>query len=182
MKVVNSSRRQMVMAVLLALAVIGAAMRYWAANPSLMRDIGTLLLVLWLPAVGNLVAFVIRKLPRRAPRSTAFAVDKPFTPHLTAEVRHIANSVQVIEPTERRCTMLLGNEGFTARSRLPVAQWLGAESAQSVEFELLRPLLGGSSLAPGTHFQVLVGTAAVATGRVTETYFAGVAGSQTSLR
>jgi hypothetical protein len=58
MKHVTSSRRQIVMAALIALALVGAAMRYWAADPSLARQIGTLLLVLWLPAVGNLVAFV----------------------------------------------------------------------------------------------------------------------------
>lgn len=62
MKTVTSSRRQIVMVVLLVLAVIGAAIRYWAPNPSAARDVGTLLLVLWLPAVGNLVAFAIGKM------------------------------------------------------------------------------------------------------------------------
>ncbi len=53
------------MATLLGLAIVGAAMRYWAPNPSATRDIGTLLLVLWLPAVGNLVSFVVREWHRR---------------------------------------------------------------------------------------------------------------------
>ena len=61
MKYVTSARRQIIMATLLGLAIIGAAMRYWAPNPSTTRDIGTLMLVLWLPAVGNLVAFVVRE-------------------------------------------------------------------------------------------------------------------------
>ncbi|MES2633543.1 MAG: hypothetical protein V4669_11260 [Pseudomonadota bacterium] len=65
MKIVTSSRRQIVMGVLLLLAVIGAAVRYWAPNPSTARDVGTLMLVLWLPAVGNLVAFAISKMPAR---------------------------------------------------------------------------------------------------------------------
>ena len=66
------------MAVLLFLAVIGAAIRHWADNPSLLRDIGTLMLVLWLPAVGNLVAFVIRRVPwRRVREPRAFAARSP---------------------------------------------------------------------------------------------------------
>ena len=65
MKYVTSSRRQIVMATLLVLAIVGGAMRYWAPNPSTARDIGTLLLVMWLPAVGNLVSFVVRQFHKR---------------------------------------------------------------------------------------------------------------------
>jgi hypothetical protein len=61
MKYVSSGRRQIVMIVLLALSVVGGAIRHWADNPSVARDVGTLLMVLWLPAVGNLVAFLIAK-------------------------------------------------------------------------------------------------------------------------
>ena len=57
----TSHRRQLIVATLLALAIVGAGMRWWAGNPSLARDIGTLLLALWLPAVGNIVAFAIRR-------------------------------------------------------------------------------------------------------------------------
>jgi hypothetical protein len=65
MKYVTSTRRQIVMATLLGLAIVGGAVRYWATNPSTARDIGTLLLVMWLPAVGNLISFVIREWHRR---------------------------------------------------------------------------------------------------------------------
>ncbi|NPC59094.1 hypothetical protein [Caenimonas soli] len=65
MKYVTSSRRQLVMATLLGLAIVGAAMRYWAPNPSTARDIGTLLMVMWLPAVGNIIAFAVRQLHKR---------------------------------------------------------------------------------------------------------------------
>ena len=70
MKYVTSSRRQIVMATLLGLAIVGAAMRYWAPNPSGARDIGTLLMVMWLPAVGNLVAFAVRQLHKRRSNRT----------------------------------------------------------------------------------------------------------------
>lgn len=65
MKYVTSSRRQIVMVTLLGLAIVGAAMRYWAPNPSTARDIGTLLMVMWLPAVGNIISFVVRRFRQR---------------------------------------------------------------------------------------------------------------------
>jgi hypothetical protein len=42
-------RRKAVVIVLLALAVVGGAIRHWASNPSTLRDLGSLLLVLWVP-------------------------------------------------------------------------------------------------------------------------------------
>lgn len=159
------------MAVLLALALVGAAMRHWGDDPSLVRDIGTLLMVLWLPAVGNLVAFLIRRLPRRARPSSAFANDAPFTAHLTAQVTPLVQAVPQLDPGARVCTILLGSEGFTARSELPLAQWLASAGGQSVSFELLRPALGSGRLTPGIDFYVVVGAAAVARGRVTASSF-----------
>jgi len=46
------------MAVMLVLAAAGGVIREMAPNPSVLRDIGTLMLVLWLPAVGNLVCYL----------------------------------------------------------------------------------------------------------------------------
>src|SRR5690349_16867965 len=86
MKIVDSQRRQVVMAVLLALAAAGAGIRHWADNPSLARDIGTLLLVLWLPAVGNLVAFAVRKLAPRLRRADGFDPGSAFKAHVLAEI------------------------------------------------------------------------------------------------
>ena len=174
MKIVDSRRRQLVMAVLLGLAMLGAAMRYWADNPSLVRDAGTLLLVLWLPAVGNLVAFVIRKLPRRARRPSSFAAGTPFTRHLTAEVTPLTHTVPGLGPLEQSCTVILGKEGFTARSGLPLAQWLAGGAVQPMDFELLRPSAGSQRLRPGAAFHVVVGVMAVAKGRVIESNFAAV--------
>ena len=172
MKIVTASRRQIVMAVLLSLAVLGAAMRYWADNPSMARDIGTLLLVLWLPAVGNLVGFVIRKFPRRARPSNAFRADS-FTAHFSAELTPLP-AARAIDPSQRRCTVVVGSEGFTARLRLPLEPSLAADTAQIGEFELLRPVLASDRLAPGTAFLVLAGTVAIAKGSVLETYFEAV--------
>ena len=119
MKIVDSRRRQIVMAVLLGLAAAGAAIRYWADNPSLARDIGTLLLVLWLPAVGNLVAFAVRKLVPRLRRARNFEENRPFKAQLRAEiVPH--QPAQPAEAGTRDCVLVIGHEGFRARTGQPL--------------------------------------------------------------
>jgi hypothetical protein len=167
MKNVTSSRRQIVMAVLLGLATVGAAMRYWAKDPSVWHDIGTLLLVLWLPAVGNLVGFAIRKLPRRAPAKTDFAAGSAFVPHLRAELTPLPAASALDDAFERRCTLVVGGQGFTARLALPLSQWLAAGTMQSLELELLRPALAQRHLLPDTAFRVVAGTAVIGKGHVT---------------
>jgi hypothetical protein len=166
-KVVNSSRRQIVMAVLLSLAVVGGVIRHFAANPSLLRDVGTLMLVLWLPAVGNLIAFLIRRIPRRAGSSTGFAAGSVFSPHLVAELTPVIGETAPALPSgERRCMLLLGQAGFTARLGSPLSQWLAAGALQTMELELLRPSLALPQLAPGTAFDLVVGNSVVGRGRV----------------
>jgi len=155
------------MAVLLSLAVIGGAIRHWADNPSLLRDIGTLMLVLWLPAVGNLVAFVIRRIPRRANRLRGFAAGSAFLPHLRAVLTPIAGApAQPPAAFGQPCTVLLGKVGFTARAGSPFSQGLAAGTQQMVELELLRPNLALPHLTPGTAFDLLVGDAIVGHGLV----------------
>lgn len=170
MKYVSSSRRQIVMAVLLGLAAIGAAIRHWAPNPSLARDIGTLMLVLWLPAVGNLVAFAVRKIPRRAPRPTGFEPAAPFTPHLVARLVSVEEQSEKIAslPADLAlCTLVVGKEGFTARAVSPLAQVLpAAPGAHEVPLQLLRPSHALPRLPAGTQFQCLVGSAVIAAGTV----------------
>ncbi len=170
MKYVSSSRRQIVMAVLLGLAALGAAIRHWAPNPSLARDIGTLMLVLWLPAVGNLVAFVVRKLPRRAPRPTGFEAASPFAADLIAKFvseQEQAERIASLPAELALCTLVVGNEGFTARTSAPLSQVLTpAPGMREVPLQLLRPSHALPRLAPGTRFQCLVGSAVVSNGTV----------------
>ena len=160
MKFVDSRRRQIVMAVLLGLAAAGAAIRYWADNPSLARDIGTLMLVMWLPAVGNLVAFAVRKLVPRLRRARSFADDSPFKAQVRAEIVP-GRTANPPTPGIRDCVLVIGHEGFRARTAQPLPP-----TAATVELELLRPALALPRLAPGTAFQVMVGGELVASGRV----------------
>ncbi|HSV35272.1 MAG TPA: hypothetical protein VLI46_06925 [Ramlibacter sp.] len=171
MKTVTSSRRQLVMAVLLALAMLGAAMRHWADNPSLARDVGTLLLVLWLPAVGNLVAFLIARLPARSrAAATGFADGQPFTPQLRAAFTAIdGDPHRSVDPQRTDWTLVVGGEGFTARTAQPLSRTLTAAPAGAIDLELLRPALAMPRLVPGAAFVVLAGTTPVARGQVLTT-------------
>jgi hypothetical protein len=160
----TSPRRQLIVAVLLSLAVIGAGMRLWAPKPSLARDIGTLLLVLWLPVIGNIIGFVIGRVARMRQRH-AFAPGAAFTPHLLAELSAQPGQVR-LKPEQRRCTLVIGNEGFTARLATPVSQWLAAAQPQSVELELLRPEIALARFTPGAEFSLHAGATTLGSGRV----------------
>jgi hypothetical protein len=166
MKYVNSSRRQVVMTVLLSLAVLGAAMRYWAPNPSVARDVGTLLLVMWLPAVGNLVAFAIREVAARRPkRIVAFDESASFVQHLAVHLD--ASPAGTVAEGERRCTLVVGKEGFSARTALPLSRALGSTAMpRELPLELLRPDVALPKLPTGTHVELMVGDSVVAAGAI----------------
>jgi hypothetical protein len=168
--IVTSSRRRIVMATLLAFAVAGAVIRYLAPDPSTLRDIGTLLLVLWLPAVGNLIAWLVRRIPRRAPRSNAFPEAGAFVPHLRTRLEPVEISAALqaaLEASGAECLLLVGREAFTARLALPVARALSGPPLQPIEF--LHPARALAYFPPGTAFHLLVGSTAVARGRVEAT-------------
>ena len=80
--IATPARRRLAMIALLVLAASGGVVRWVAPNPSTLRDLGTLLLVLWLPAVGNLIAYFIKRIPRSAPPATEFAPGAAFAPQL----------------------------------------------------------------------------------------------------
>lgn len=163
---VTSHRRQLIVVVLLVLAVAGAALRAWAPQPSLARDVGTLLLVLWLPIVGNIIAFVIARVSQRR-RRHAFAPERPFTPHLLAELNAEPGQVR-LKADDRRCTLVLGNEGFTARLAGPLGTWLTGPQPHPFEIELLRPDLALARFTPGAAFEVYAAPGLVGRGRVLE--------------
>jgi hypothetical protein len=163
----TSHRRQLIVAVLLALALVGAGMRLWADNPSLARDIGTLLLVLWLPAVGNIVAFAIGRWRAAHPPRPPFDADAPFVGHLLVELARVEPAAAGAVDAGL-CTLVLGSEGFTARLAQPLAQWLAGPQPAVLQVQLLRPALALPRLPAGTAFSVLAGTRAVGMGRVLE--------------
>ena len=164
------------MVVLLLLAALGGVIRRYAPQPSTLHDIGTLLLVLWLPAVGNLIAYLVRRIPRRPPRPAAlprtpFPAGGAFTPHLHAQLEAIDDP----QVQETECLLLVAGQAFTARLALPVASALRAPQPQPIE--LLRPGAALPRLGAGTAFHLLVGTTAVAKGLVVTPAQAGAQGA-----
>jgi hypothetical protein len=167
--VATSSRRQIAMAVMLALAIAGGVIRHEAPNPSTLRDIGSLLLVMWLPAVGNFVGFLMRKIPRSAPPPTHFDPAAPFTAQLRVQLEPVPlpdGFIAALDPVDDRGTLLSGRRGFTIRLDRPLAQWLAAPGDQPVAMECLLPKVALRALVPGTPVHLLVGTTAVARGQV----------------
>ncbi|HEY0823168.1 MAG TPA: hypothetical protein VGD76_05220 [Ramlibacter sp.] len=166
--IATPSRRRLAMVALLLLATAGLVIRNVAPDPSTLRDIGTLLLVLWLPAVGNLVAYLVRKIPRRAPRLGArFRAGSVFTPHLRVQLEPtglVPDLRAALATAGNDCTLVVGNSGFSAR----VEGALPAQQGETVAVELLRPEVAGPQLAAGTEFRLLVGTTVAAKGRVVE--------------
>ncbi|MCD6077417.1 MAG: hypothetical protein K0R89_1355 [Ramlibacter sp.] len=146
------ARRRAVMIVLLTLASAGGVMRLLAPDPSTLRDIGTLLLVLWLPAVGNLVAWFVRRIPRKVPPATAFAAGSAFSPQL-----RVAIEPQGPAPAEGSTVLVVvGQRGFIGR--------LGG--IREGRLELLHPQGALPYLAQGAEFHLLVGSTPFAKGRV----------------
>jgi hypothetical protein len=166
---VTSSSRQIVMAVLIALAIGGGVVRYLAPNPSTLRDLGTLLLVLWLPAVGNLIAFFIRKIPRKPPPVTEFAAEAPFAPHLRVQLESAGlpkDLLPTLDGGQRQCTLLVGRRGFTARMQEPLVSALAHPGPLTLPLQLLHPVVALPHLKPGTGLHLLVGSTGVAKGVV----------------
>ncbi|HZN48808.1 MAG TPA: hypothetical protein VFB71_14380 [Ramlibacter sp.] len=126
-----------------------------------------MLLVLWLPAVGNLIAYLVRKIPRRAPQARGFAAGAVFMPHLQVRLAAtglVADLPSALASAGNCCTLIVGKGGFTARLEGP----LPAQPDQVVALELLRPSVALASLQPGTEFHLLIGATAAAKGRVVE--------------
>jgi hypothetical protein len=166
---VTPSHRRWAMIALLTLALAGFVIRHFAANPSTLRDIGTLLLVLWLPLVGNLVAFFVRRIPRRAPPATEFAVDAPFSEDVRVSVEPVPlpdGLLQALDPPTRRCTLLAARSGFTARLAQPLVQALAGTGERALALQLLHPAVALARLPAGTEVHLLVGRTGVARGRV----------------
>ncbi len=61
------ARRRLIVVILLCVALGGAALRQLSAPGSTQRDVGTLLMLLWIPIIGNIIAWLVNSHARRAP-------------------------------------------------------------------------------------------------------------------
>ena len=156
------------MAVLLALAATGAVVRELAPDPSVLRDLGTLMLVLWLPAVGNLIAYLKGKLPRAAAPPTQFPAGAAFSPQLEVHLERLPLSPGFVPPVTENAlaTLLVGRRGFSVRFATSLGAWLAGEGDATSMLELLRPASARGHLQVGTAFHLLAGDQVVAKGVV----------------
>ena len=165
-----SSRRQIITTVLLLFAVGGGLLRWLAPQPSLARDMGSLLLVLWLPIIGNIIAWVVAQAhkPKNAP--PGFAPDSPFTPSahitLTLLAAEVPSQSRPIRAGLFNCMVVVGHEAFSARLRVPPHAEPVPEVAQPLEVEFLRPEVALPKLKPGTDFTLLSGRTLLGRGQV----------------
>lgn len=168
-------RRKVIVAVLLCVAVGGAIVRHYATPGTTTRDIATLLMVLWVPIIGNVIAWLISKRPRRALRAPAvappsFDTADVFTPHARVELTFrkpgLPSQDVPIAPGEYRCALVVDKEGFSARWVVPPGEALERGKAATLEVEYLSPDVARPRLAQGAEFRVLIGDSFIADGRV----------------
>jgi hypothetical protein len=166
------SRRKLIVIILLCVAIGGALVRQYAERGSTMRDIGTLLMVLWVPIIGNVIGWLIGKIPRRAPPAEPVSFDAAgaFTPHLRVELTLrptalLSHNVP-LSAGEYRCAMVVGNEGFSARWFVPQGAVLERGRPHTLEVELLTPDTAKARFPEGEAFRVLVGDSFIGDGRV----------------
>ena len=169
-----SHRRQIITAILLVFAVGGGIVRWLAPQPSLARDMGSLLLVLWLPIIGNIIAWLVARAhkPKNAPPgfapSSAFTASAQIT--LTLLAAEVPSQSRPIRAGLFQCMVVVGHEAFSARLSVPPDAEPVPEVAQSLEVEFLRPALALQKLAPGTEFSLLSGRTLLGRGRVQQTF------------
>ncbi len=156
------------MALLLLAAALGAVIRGMAPDPSITRDVGTLMLVLWLPAIGNLIAYLSKKLPRGSSPPTRFSPDVPFSADIEVNLQRLALPVALARPipTDQLATVLVGRRGFSVRFAISIEDWLAGDGDATMALELLRPSAALAHLQDGTRFHLLSGPLPVAKGVV----------------
>ena len=165
-------RRKLIVIVLLCVAVAGALMRHHAERGSTTRDIGTLLMVLWVPIIGNVIAWLIGKRPRRAPPAepATFDAASTFTPHLRVELTlrppALPSHDLPLSAGEYRCALVVDNEGFSARWFVPQGEVLERGKPHALEVEFLAPDIARRRFPQDAVFRVLVGDSFIADGRV----------------
>ena len=157
----TSARRTLVVVILLVLALVGGAIRLWAPNPSSLRDLGSLMLVLWVPVIGNVIAFLVRRIKlRRTP------FDFPFAPDLLVEMSPLSPPPPLAQPLADGCALIVGTEGFTVRLSQPLAGWLKAGAAIQLQAQFLKPKMARALFAPETPFRIVAQQQLVGQGRV----------------
>lgn len=164
------SRRKLIVILLLAVAVAGAVIR-WRADPaSTLHDVGTLLMVMWVPVIGNVIAWAVRKLRRPVVEVPSFGPASAFRADLrvalTLRESQLPAGNGPLPAGEYRAALVLDKEGFNARWCVPPGQALVRGQAGTLDIELLSPAVALPRFASGTAFRVLTGDSFIGDGVV----------------
>ena len=161
----TAARRKLIVIALLLLAVAGGAIRAWAPNPSTLRDIGSLLLVLWVPVIGNVIAYLVRQF--RIAHSHSFSRDQQFAGELLVEMLPLVPVSAFTAPiTGNDCALVVGTEGFTVRLPQPVGDWIAGGIAVEMQVQFLKPSMALPLFAANTPFRIVAQQHLVGQGRV----------------
>jgi hypothetical protein len=156
-----STRRQIIAVVMLVLALIGGLVRWLSPQPSLARDLGSLLMVLWLPIVGNIIGWLMQR--AKAPKHTlqGFAAGTVFEPHARIELTLLAADTPRLSRPIRAGwfdgALVVGSEGFTTRLAVPFDGEPVPEVPCTLEVQFLRPEVALAQLTVGTKAALLSG-------------------------
>lgn len=168
------ARRKLIVIVLLCIAVCGAVLRHFADRGSTLRDFGTLLMLLWLPIIGNVIAWLVARVRRPAgpaPAPDPFAATAgAFEPHLLVALKFRAPQLPVddvpLAEGEHRCALVVDNEGFSARWFVAPGDTLRLGTEHALQVEFLAPAVALPRFPPQATFRMLVGSTFVGDGRV----------------
>lgn len=168
------SRRQLIVILLLCMAAVAAVIRHYAEPGSTVRDVSTVMMLLWLPVVGSIVGWCYGKLRTRAaepvPAPPDFAPDRDFQPQALVEFTLRPALVPVddvpVPPGEHSCLLVVGNQGFLMRWRVAPGGSFRRGETRQMPVEFLTPQNALPLLAPGASFRMLVGEAFIGDGRV----------------
>lgn len=172
------ARRRLIVVLLLCVALGGAVLRHLSAPGTTQRDVGTLLMLLWIPVIGNVIAWLISKVKRpaaapvagtAAPEPIAFE-DRPFAAHARVELTLRPAGIPAedipIAEGEHHCALVVGNEGFSARWQVAPGRSFRRGTLQTLPVEFRAPAAALARLQPGVAFRMLVGEAFIGDGRV----------------
>jgi hypothetical protein len=167
------AKRRFIVIALLCVALGGALLRQLSEPGSTARDVGTLLMLLWLPIIGNVIAWLIAKLRRPAAAEPAgFEAGSTFQPHalvvLTLRAPQLPSEDSLIPEGEHRCALVVDNEGFSARWVVGPGQAFRRGRPQTLQVEFLKPAIALPRFPRDAVFRMLMAESFVGDGRVLE--------------
>ncbi|WP_076999016.1 hypothetical protein [Variovorax sp. KK3] len=165
------AKRRFIVIALLCAALGGALLRALSEPGSTARDVGTLLMLLWLPIIGNVIAWLIAKLRRPVTAEpTGFEAGNAFRPHalveLTLRAPQLPSENSLIGEGEHHCALVVDNEGFSARWVVPPGKAFRRGTPQTLQVEFLKPAIALPRFPRDTEFRMLVAESFVGDGRV----------------